>query len=199
MCGRYELKWSQCDEELQELLENSIGREDVADGDVRPGDRAPVIFMEKSVLKAALMRWGFDGPQGLVINARAETAAEKPMFCGCVKAFRCLLPASGYYEWHQRTGTRYRMEMQAEKRFYMAGLYLPQPDGPARCVVLTRAADGSVGEIHPRMPLILASRQERTDWLKDAKKAERLLTDAYAPPLSAQADEPEQMDMFDLF
>lgn len=198
MCGRYELKWSECDETLQALLKDLVRDGMRQEGEICPGSLAPAVFMNKSVLKASLMYWGFEGPQGLVINARAESAAEKPMFCGCVKAFRCLLPATGYFEWHQKTGARYKMDVQAENQFYLAGLYLPQPDGPARCVVLTREADTSIREIHPRMPLILASAQERADWLEDAQKAEMLLREAEVPDLSARAEEPEPMDMFDL-
>ncbi len=198
MCGRYELKWSACDEKLQNLLKGLVSEGMWKEGQICPGSLAPAVFMNKSTLKASLMYWGFEGPQGLVINARAESAAEKPMFRGCVKAFRCLLPATGYFEWHQKTGARYRMDVEAENQFYLAGLYLPQPDGPARCVVLTREADTAVKEIHPRMPLILASAQERAVWLEDAQKAEMLLLEAGVPALSARAEEPEQMDMFDL-
>ena len=196
MCGRYEFRLDVGDLWLQELLKGAISEQMLQAREVRPGDLAPAIFAAGGKICAQLMRWGFDGPRGIVINARSETAEEKSMFCGCVRAYRCLLPAHSYFEWHRETGAKYRISEAGGAMAYMAGLYLPQLDGPARFVVLTRPASAEMEGLHPRMPLIFASAQERRAWLLRQERAVELLHSAHAPALVARAEGAEQLSMF---
>ena len=103
MCGRYFLERDISDAALLRILETLEAREEGAKicGDIFPTDRAPALA-DGRILS---MRWGFARPGArAVINARSETAQEKAMFRG---AGRCLLPASGYYEWGGEQKRRY--------------------------------------------------------------------------------------------
>ena len=198
MCGRYEFQVENMDDMLESALcAGTISADRVPKGEICPGRSALAILARNGVPTAVLMRWGFDGPHGLVINARSETASRRSMFQGCVRAYRCLLPASGYYEWHKVTGAKYRVGSIDARNVYMAGLYLPLPDEPARFVVITRAATGKMADLHPRTPMILTSKQDRLDWLLRPERAEALLADAEAPNLITRAVEPEQLNMFE--
>ena len=71
--------------------------------DVRPSDCAPVICLKNGVVSAARQRWGFTSEGGkLVINARAESALDKPMFSESLLKRRLVIPADGFYEWNSQ-------------------------------------------------------------------------------------------------
>jgi putative SOS response-associated peptidase YedK len=96
-----------------------------------------------------------------LINARSETAAEKPAFRAAFKYRRCLIPADGFYEW-KKAGARkqpYLVGMADGKPFAMAGLWehWENPEGEVveSCTILTTSANHTVGELHDRMPAIL--------------------------------------------
>jgi len=106
------------------------------------------------------MRWGFEGYKGRpVINARSETALEKPMFQTSMRERRCLIPASGYYEWMKAEGagrkTKYQFYTPGGS-LYFAGFYrLEKNSVLPHFVILTRQAVGDAEAIHDRMPVIL--------------------------------------------
>jgi putative SOS response-associated peptidase YedK len=99
-----------------------------------------------------------------LINARAETADEKPSFRAAFKRRRCLLPASGFYEWQQQNGRKQPMFIHPADRgdlFSLAGLWevWHAPDGSVleSCTILTTSPNELMEPIHNRMPLILES------------------------------------------
>ena len=122
------------------------------------------------------MKWGYQLPGTLVINARAETAAEKPLFRDSVRMRRCLIPSTGFYEWDNRK-RKYLFTLPEEDALYMAGLYDRRGGEDCYCI-LTTAPNGSMRPIHDRMPLILTGEQRR-HWLTDGDAAEFL---AIVPP-----------------
>jgi putative SOS response-associated peptidase YedK len=106
----------------------------------------------------ATLRWGlppsWPGAPPALINARSETAADKPAFRDSFRKRRCLVPASGFYEWQKRPGGRkqpFLFRRADNAPIAVAGLW----DGGA-CALLTTAADVVVAPVHDRMPLILA-------------------------------------------
>ena len=100
-----------------------------------------------------------------LINARSETAAEKPSFRSAFKRRRCLIPATCFYEWKREKGGRqpYRFGMVDGSYVAMAGLWehWQGPDGHEieSCTILTTEANEFMGSFHHRMPVILHPRQ----------------------------------------
>ena len=123
--------------------------------EVFPSDGAPVLVLREGKVVPAVMGWGFPGMQGgrNVINARAETAEERPMF--------------------RADKRRYLFRMPARTELYMAALY-GVFGGEARYCILTTQANASVAPVHHRMPLVLRA-QEVRPWLEDEQTARRLL------------------------
>ncbi|MDO4355109.1 MAG: SOS response-associated peptidase family protein [Clostridia bacterium] len=201
MCGRYGF-FPEQDAVLQECLRQLKPEERLAasTGVVRPGDTPAVFVMENGAPAVRLARWGMQAPDRpqMVINARSETAADKPMFAGALQQGRCLLPASLYYEWTRRSRSRTRMKVRGGRVTYMAALIRPSATSPTgtEFAVLTREATGEVRGLHDRMPLILPDRLTRRRWLEDETFARLLLKNPPDPPCSVEADEPEQLDLF---
>ncbi|UWQ26178.1 SOS response-associated peptidase [Leisingera aquaemixtae] len=120
------------------------------------------------------MRWGFlphwyktqtAGP--LLINARAETIAQKPAFAAAARERRCLIPASGFYEWTKaEDGARlpwYIYRSDGAPIAFAAVWQSWGADDPVKtCAIVTTAANQGLSAIHHRMPLIL----EPEDWGK---------------------------------
>ncbi len=98
-----------------------------------------------------------------MINARAETLAEKPAFRSAFRRRRCLIPADGFYEWKSEHGRKqpYRITLAVGGPFALAGLWEcwtdPQGAGTIEsCTIITTEANDRLREIHHRMPAILA-------------------------------------------
>jgi len=120
--------------------------------------------------------WAKDPTGGSrLINARAETAADKPSFRAALAARRCLLPADGWYEWRRGGGAKQpffitgRTEAAGAGSLAMAGIweFWRSPAGGEPLVtaaVLTTDAVGPLADIHPRMPLLLAA-EDWAAWL----------------------------------
>lgn len=96
------------------------------------------------------------------INARLESAQEKPAFRKALRRRRCLVPADGFYEWKSEGGRKlpHHLALPGRALFAMAGLHETWQDGEGRILrsvaVLTMEASGPVAAIHGRMPVILA-------------------------------------------
>ena len=128
--------------------------------------------------EAAFMRWGLvpfwakDPKIGArMINARAETVAEKSAFRNALKKHRCLVLADGYYEWQKTpVGKRpFRIVMRSGEPFAMAGLWEtwknPQGNVVTSCTIITTASNDFLIPIHNRMPVILPREKEEL-WLE---------------------------------
>ena len=157
------------------------------EGDIRPSERAMIIRKGSKGMEAADLSWGYpSGNAGLVINARAETLHEKPMFCDDVMKRRCLIPASGFYEW-DREKQKATVSVPEEELIYFAGIYSVR-SGAERFVIVTRESAGEMIRIHERMPLIIPGKSME-EWLsedyRDVLKAE-------APPMNVKIEN-EQM------
>lgn len=140
--------------------------------------------------------WSKDGSGGAgLINARAETAHEKPSFRDPMRSRRCLIPSDGWYEWQVSGKHKTPMYVHLPERevFAFAGLWDTwQPaDGGAplhTCTILTTDALPELAKIHHRMPIVLR-RDDYDLWLNgDAGQAPRGLLKAYdAAPFTAYA------------
>ena len=192
MCGRYYID-SDVEREIyriaQEIDENM--REERT-GDIYPSQDAPVIYGRGDRLRGGKMKWGLTGKdKSLLINARAETALERPTFSDSVRQRRCIIPARHFYEWDKERQKVTFCRKQG-KILYMAGFYREQEDGP-HFVILTTAANESVSPVHERMPLILEE-DEMLPWIYNAGKVGSFLTKS-SPKLERRQDY-EQMSLF---
>ena len=116
---------------------------------------------------AAYMRWGLlpsgtrEAPTGPpMINARAETVAERPSFRSALLRRRCLVPADGFYEWQRSAGRRpVRITLASGEPFAFAGLWDTWRDLRGglveSCTIITTEANDLLQPIHDRMPVIL--------------------------------------------
>jgi len=152
-------------------------------GEIRPTDIAPVIATSAShrTVGAYPMRWGFQHPTRgmLVFNTRSETAAEKPLFCTSISDRRCLIPASGYYEWQKADGkkTKFSFFSGSHEPLYLAGLYLRSShDKLPLFTILTRDATAELKAIHARMPVILP-KERMMGWLSPEKDYMEFISD----------------------
>jgi putative SOS response-associated peptidase YedK len=150
---------------------------------IAPTQEVPVIAEGARGRRMGLLRWGLipswskDPSMGSrLINARSETAAEKPAFRSAFRHRRCLVPADGFYEWKKegegRGGkpakTPYWIHLASGDPFAFAGLWerWEHGEGPPlhTFTILTTDASPELRAIHPRMPVILPP-ERRGDWL----------------------------------
>jgi putative SOS response-associated peptidase YedK len=142
---------------------------------IAPSQELPVVVEEEDGDRVVrLMQWGLiprwkrKGHLRPVapINARSETAADRPMFRELIRWRRCLIPASGFYEWQQvgRRKQPYLVRVKDQPLFAFAGLYdeIDQGGCPpiASYAVLTCRANARLAEVHGRMPVIVRPADE---------------------------------------
>ena len=140
---------------------------------VCPTNELAVAVSDGDQRRLRAMRWGFlpqwnKSPTGgpLLINARAETIAEKPAFRAAVRQRRCLVPADGFYEWTKGPdGTRlpWYIHPTQGRPMVMAGIWQDWTDGDlalTTVAIVTCAAANGLEALHHRMPVIL----DPADW-----------------------------------
>src|SRR5947209_10823989 len=123
-----------------------------------------------------------------MINARAETLAQKPAFARLLRRRRCLIPADGFYEWRKnpdgKTKTPMYIRMTGGRPFAFAGLWdtWRDPDGATvpSCTIITTGPNELMRPIHDRMPAILKEADYRR-WLTPEETPAEALTDLLAP------------------
>ncbi len=138
--------------------------------------------------------WAKDASVGAkMFNARSETITEKPSFRAAFAQRRCLVPASGYYEWQAREGRKqpYFIFREDESPLALAGVWETRKDGDFRTFtfsILTSAARGELAAIHDRQPVMLGT--EACDAWMDADASADELMAAVAAPSPAMATRP---------
>ncbi len=197
MCSRYYVELSP---ELRPIIEaarrsplagkmvHQLGRPVVCEGEVKPTDIAPVIASSSKGQRSVFpMIWGFRQAERdhtkrsqPLINARSETAADKPTFRECWQRRRCIIPASWYYEWEhlscpdgtRKIGSKYTIQPEGATVTWLAGLYRIENGFPF-FTILTRQPSGELARIHDRMPLILPA-GSIDHWINPATPAEEV-------------------------
>ena len=175
MCGRFSLYYSKdfiSRYQLQKPPQGVKSRYNIAPG------QDSLVVVRQSPNQAVNMKWGLvpfwakDPNIGYrMINARAETLAEKPSFRRPLARQRCLVPASGFYEWKkidEKTKIPYYARFKGKDYFSMAGLYDVWHDMEKKelktFTVITVEPNKLISPIHDRMPAIL-SREDESIWL----------------------------------
>ncbi len=192
MCGRFYIDgemWG----ELPDAVECRVsgGLTEVRT-DIVPSRQSPVLRLQADRLFLEPMRWGFPGAGGkLLINARAESVLERPMFRESFLSRRLIIPAAGFYEWSP-SKEKAEFTRPGSAAMFLAGFY-NIVEGENRFVILTVPANASVAPVHHRMPLML-ERDDLKTWLSSAPEAERTLKSPM--PLLVRRQEYEQQSIF---
>lgn len=193
MCGRYFV-----DDGMERELKNAFQSVDISKFQAKAGDVCPIdlafILTGTKEICLTQMRWGFrkKDQKDLLINARVETVKEKPMFNESMRYNRCVIPASGFYEWN-KIGEKASFRPPHRKILFMAGIWQKVED-ENQFTILTTAPNVSVAPVHDRMPLVL-DKNEVSQWLTDWERAEKLLTKI--PALLERRQEFEQLSLFE--
>ena len=173
MCGRFAITMP--NDAMAQLFAAQPANDlpDVPNYNVCPTTQVHTVHSDAGTRKLVPMRWGFlphwyktpsDGP--LLINARAETIAEKPAFKSACRERRCLIVASGFYEWTKDAeGGRDPWYIQPEQSDVLtfAGIWQDWERGGVQhrtCAIVTTAANDTMSAVHHRMPVIL----REDDW-----------------------------------
>lgn len=182
MCGRFQLAV-----ELDKILERyGILESDIdfsPQNEIFPSNMSIAVIDEKGEKKLKMLKWGFSVSftKRLLINARSETVISKPTFRESFIHRRCLIPASGYYEWKKddERSTKYRIYTK-EKIFSLAAIYKAFEDSEGNkyeaYTILTRDANKNIIDIHKRMPVIIDKHHENI-WLDRDNNNGAILTD----------------------
>lgn len=203
MCGRYVLEDF---EELSERLTQVPLRYEFQPRptwNAAPTQILPVVVEEEGEWVVEGMQWGLiprwtkpgERPKTAPINARAETLTERPMFRSLIRNRRCLVPASGFYEWQKRGEAKqpYYIRPRDGGLMLFAGLYDEAPgetpDDPRRSyTIITTSANELMAPLHDRMPVVL-EQVDYAEWLSreetDPAPLERLLAPYPADELEA--------------
>ena len=191
MCGRYSL--------IAEIGQLALRFEFDAYGLAQPpryniAPTQPVLAVRSGAPRqASYMRWGLvpsgarSGPSGApLINARAETVAERPNFRSALMRRRCLIPADGFYEW-QRVGAArrpVRVTLASGEPFAFAGLWDtwrdPHGEVVESCTIITTEANELLQPVHDRMPVILPEDHEAL-WLDEQMQDTSALASLLGP------------------
>jgi putative SOS response-associated peptidase YedK len=204
MCGRYAM--SVKTEEIEEIFDIRLPTHVPWEPsyNVAPTQKAPVVALDAEGERALrLHRWGLvprwakDASIGArAINARSDSLSEKPMFRGAFTSRRCLVPATGFYEWRKTADGKVPMFIHPTRApiFAFAGLWeaWTPPDGGEALrtfTVVTGDPNELLSSIHDRMPVILPPAAWKT-WLDPETSADalrELLSAHPAVPMRAYA------------
>ena len=205
MCGRFTSRATpkQVKKEFKAAVENPAiltPRYNIA-----PTQMIPVVLDDTGTRIVTQLKWGLvpswakDALIGSrMINARAETVAEKPSFRDAFKRRRCIVPASGFYEWKRAAkGAKqpFYFYLKDKEVFGFAGLWEEWTDKETgdlleTCTIITTEANAVLEPIHDRMPVILKS-GDYDRWLDtketDTEKLKTLLVPYPAAEMSSHA------------
>lgn len=219
MCGRFILgdgSWAEYHEALSIIKPVPYAQTSY---NIKPTQSVQIAYTNDSGIIADSARWWFVPSwhkgevkdwKATTFNARLETAWEKNTYRVAWKNTRCIIPASGYYEWTGEKGKKLPWYISTDTNvpvFFFAGLYSTRPDGAKTCTILTRDAVPQIKSLHARMPVILRNDQLRA-WM-DHSASDNEVKDSYGigwqfkfhrvNKFGMKDDGPELIDNCDLF
>lgn len=200
MCGRFTLAVPA--EQVAAQFQLPTAPELAPRYNIAPTQQIAVVRAGDADRTLSMMRWGLVPSWAKelsigarMINARAETAAEKPAFRSAMKQRRCLIPADGFYEWQAQPGGKqpFHIRMADGRPFAFAGLWeqwrTPEGQWLETCTILTTSANELMRQLHDRMPVIIPPEQYAL-WLDpalhDTEPLQELLTPYPAEEMTAR-------------
>ena len=172
MCGRFSILNDKTSLEKHFALVDA--GEFINSYNVTPSSEIPVIRLDNGKRQLLNCYWGFiphwaKDDKFKPINAKAETLPEKPFFRSAFKKNRCLIPASGFYEWKGQKGNKqpWYFKLRDAELFAFAGLWDHWENRDREidsCTIITTTANSVMAPVHQRMPVILDPDQY-DDWL----------------------------------
>lgn len=175
MCGKFVLinDWKNIAGEFDLDDTNEFA---VPAGDIYPGSDAACIIRLNAKNHGANLHWGFSPSWAkqktrgsLLINARAETLSEKPVFRSAFQKRRCLIIADGFYEWSKEK-MQFYVHLQNKKTFGLAGIYEPAivpGNAKSSFVIITTRPNVLIAPLHDRMPVIIPA-DKQSVWLDNS-------------------------------
>ncbi len=164
MCGRYVISEDIDLSRFEKILSDNYSQETLRlwkrNGEIFPSD---IIMVINNANEVVLMHWGYLLFNRKIINTRIESIRDKQLYSNDFACHRCLIPASGFYEWDSEKRKCYFHT--SDKIMYLAGIY-QETDGLPNCSIITRQAT-STRHIHDRIPVVL-NRQQAADYLNRA-------------------------------
>jgi putative SOS response-associated peptidase YedK len=172
MCGRYTINIGRARFEQVYAVQAPLGFTERFN--VAPTQPAPIIRAGTDGLEAVMLPWGIRraGSVQPLINARGETVAHLPTFASSFRSRRCLVPASGWFEW-QKVGTGkqpHHLHLKDDEPLAFAGIWMPGEAGERFSIITTRASS-AIAHVHDRQPVILSKERWKV-WFSDAPVAE---------------------------
>ncbi|HHT27249.1 MAG TPA: SOS response-associated peptidase [Firmicutes bacterium] len=194
MCGRIASNISGADQLIAQFLIDQPSLDILPRYNIAPSQPVLNIIQDEIARRTAtFMRWGLipswakDAAIGnRMINARGETVAEKPAYRSALRRRRCIIPATGFYEWERKgkVKTPYHFYLRSGELMALAGLWetwiSPAGDEVLSFTIITTAANELLRPIHDRMPVLLG-REQVEIWLDHSHYDQALLTSLLVP------------------
>lgn len=186
MCGRFNIIDDPLAQLLMEITGVSDGWEIRTEFNIAPTQQVPVLTLDNDAWDVRPMRWWLtpswsSGPSTKysMFNAKSETLANSRAYGDLFKRRRCIVPASGYYEWRKEDGQKlpYYIEPEHDPGFAFAGLWdrwQGQDQVVESCTIITAAAPEGLKHIHHRIPVHLTTEQAR-HWVSGSTATETLV------------------------
>lgn len=185
MCGRFSLKTSP--DTLERIFGHPAPPGYRARYNVAPSQQVLAVVADAGAERTEMLRWGLipfwakDASIGSrMINARAESVAEKPAYRSAFRKRRCIILADGFYEWQKRPDGKHPLWIRAPsgEPFAFAGLWERWDRGEqpiVSCTIITTEANSFMRPVHTRMPVILKEEEVWRSWLSEAAAEPDLL------------------------
>lgn len=205
MCGRFVFFADNDEERINSLIEKSLpGIQGLNElnpkrGDVYPSQTFPIIYQPGKIPEIKEMKWGYHpfskDPKKILINARAETADQKFTFKHDFLYRRCIIPATGFYEWSKEKEKCLFTDNMG--LMFIGGLYTKpkfnqEENSLDNFVILTKKPDTIVKQVHDRMPVLIPFSQAH-NWLTNSKMTKQIIAN-YSVHLNDNRN--EQLKMF---
>ncbi|MHC8517405.1 SOS response-associated peptidase [Sporosarcina sp. ITBMC105] len=205
MCGRFTLFAPYHDIIERFSIESAFEESEYMPSyNIAPSQQVAAIINDGSKNRLGYLRWGLIPPWAKdekigykMINARAETIAEKPSFKQAFTKRRCIIPADSFYEWQRKDGEKIpmRIKLKSNSMFGIAGLWesWQSPEGKTiyTCTAITTEPNNLVKPIHNRMPVIL-KKEEEAKWLDPS------ITDIHFLGNMLQSFDEDQMEAYEI-